>query len=619
MHEPLLLQHPPIFPWVQRLQDSCRVQLLCQLHDSGQMQVFLRAEPDNEEQLIPMQQIGQRGGYVVYEAVFPWDDANPCSLYLFKLVSDGQQRWLAADGQHSYIPPRESHFKVARLDEHQPPAWAAEQIFYQIFPDRFFQGDPTLMQTANQQATAQQATAVHKKWGEPIDRAHAATAFYGGDLPGIQKKLDYLQSTLGITALYLNPIFSSGSNHRYDTDDYFQVDASLGGNAALAALTAALRQRGMKIILDAVVNHTSDHHPWFNRDGRHGSGGAYQSTTSPYRHWYSFSAEYDYCSWKGHQHLPVLDMAAPEVQEMVYQGKQSILRFWLRAPYAIDGWRFDVLHMLGEGRGAKNNAHYVREFRRVMREENPQSFVLGEQFNEATRWLQGEQEDGAMNYYGFAHPIRAWLAQQDLAYDPIQIDSGALDDWLTQSRVRIPYANQLAQLNLLDSHDTVRFLTLLHGDTQRMQLAVALLLTYPGMPCIYYGDEIGMEGGNDPDCRRCFDWDSAHWNQALFTTYQQLIALRKQREELRCGAYLTLYAEAEVLVYARFTETQACVVAVNRGSSAQAVAVQADQILSFLGLPVDTWQAAVAQPGRWPIANVAAQSVQIWLNELTTP
>lgn len=147
MHEPLLLQHPPIFPWVQRLQDSCRVQLLCQLHDSGQMQVFLRAEPDNEEQLIPMQQIGQRGGYVVYEAAFPWDDANPCSLYLFKLVSDGQQRWLAADGQHSYIPPRESHFKVARLDEHQPPAWAAEQIFYQIFPDRFFQGDPTLMQT----------------------------------------------------------------------------------------------------------------------------------------------------------------------------------------------------------------------------------------------------------------------------------------------------------------------------------------------------------------------------------------------------------------------------------------------------------------------------------------
>lgn len=620
MQEQLLLQHPPIYPWLQRLPDTCRVQLLCSRRDN--IQIYLRAEPDNEEQLIAMQVVGQRASYTVFQAEFPWDEANPSSLYLFKLVFDGQQLWLAADGQHSYIPPRDVHFKVARLAKNQPPAWTYDQIFYQIFPDRFFQGNPALAQ----QAAHQYPSSVTKKWGEPIDRTQAAQAFYGGDLPGIQKKLAYLQNQLGVTALYLNPIFSSGSNHRYDTEDYFQVDARLGGNAAFAELMKEVRQRSMRLILDAVVNHTSDNHPWFNRDGRHGIEGAYQNVSSPYRHWYSFSAEHDYCSWKGHQHLPVLDMAVPAVQEMVYQGNQSILRFWMRPPYAIDGWRFDVLHMLGEGRGAGNNAHYVREFRRVMQEENPQSYVLGEQFNEATRWLQGEQEDGAMNYYGFAHPVRAWLAQQDLSYDPIQIDSALLDDWLTQSRVRIPYANQLAQLNLLDSHDTVRFLTLLQGDTARMQLAVALLMTYPGIPCIYYGDEIGMEGGNDPDCRRCFDWDTANWNRPLFDTYQQLIALRQQRAELRHGAFLSLYAYADVFIFARFTEQQVCVIAINRAATAQPVAAQADQILDFLEMPHDGWQQIDLPRGSplnnqashvWPITSLPAYSVQIWLNQVT--
>ncbi|MBX9869698.1 MAG: hypothetical protein K2X63_07870, partial [Burkholderiaceae bacterium] len=219
----------------------------------------------------------------------------------------------------------------------------------------------------------------------------------------------------------------------------------------------------------------------------------------------------------------------------------------------------------------------------------------------------------------------AWLAQQDLAYDPIQIDSALLDDWLTQSRVRIPYANQLAQLNLLDSHDTVRFLSLLQGDTARMQLAVALLMTYPGIPCIYYGDEIGMEGGTDPDCRRCFDWNAADWNRPLFDSYQQLIALRKQRAELRHGAFLSLYAQADVFMFARFTEQQACVIAINRAALAQPVVAQADQMLDFLEMPHNGWQQVNLQygsqlnngtPNVWPIVNLPAHSVQIWLNRV---
>ena len=570
---PMLIQHPPVAPWLVIADTACHVRLICD--DRQDMQVYLRAEPDNEEQLIAMKKIAHEGKLALYEASFGWDDANTTSLYLFKLLLDGRQIWLGADGQHDYIPPRESHFKVCKSAKNRPPTWAQDQIFYQIFPDRFSQGDTSMQARRTEQAarapqSQSRSSAVIKswgKWGEVVENKNASTTFYGGDLLGIQNQLSYLQDELGVTALYLNPIFSSPSNHRYDTDDYFNVDPYLGGNEAFTAFSKDLKQRGMRLVLDAVVNHTSDQHPWFNRFGQHDTLGAYQSPESAYRHWYTFSSTNDYCSWKGHEHLPVLDMAVPAVQNRVYQDSGSILRFWMRPPYAIDGWRFDVLHMLGEGTGARNNAHYVREFRRVMHEENPQSYVLGEQFNEATRWLQGEQEDGAMNYYGFAHPVRAWLAEQDIAYHPIKISSEIFERWLTESRARIPYANQLAQLNLLDSHDTVRFFSLLNGDGARMQLAVVLLLTYPGMPCIYYGDEIGMQGGADPDCRRCFEWNRANWDQTLFNTYRALIQLRKDREELRAGAYQTLFAKDDLFVFVRFTEAQATLVALNRGAS----------------------------------------------------
>jgi alpha-glucosidase len=239
----------------------------------------------------------------------------------------------------------------------------------------------------------------------------------------------------------------------------------------------------------------------------------------------------------------------------------------MRPPYAIDGWRFDVIHMLGEGPGARNNAYYVRALRRAVREENPEAYVLGEHFGEATRWLQDEQEDGAMGYYGFAQPVRAWLAERDVAGDPAQLTTPELESWLTAARARVPYANQLAQLSLLDSHDTSRFLTAVEGDLKRMQLAVTLLFTYAGVPCIYYGDEIGLAGGDDPDCRRCFDWDRARWNAPLHAHYRRLIAWRKQRTEWRHGAYQTLVTSDDALLFARYVDRSVTLVAVNRGAA----------------------------------------------------
>jgi alpha-glucosidase len=581
----VLLLHPPIAPWLVRIADGCRVTLVC----SGAPDLaYLRAEPDNEELLVAMQRVGEVNGLACYEAVAPWDRANETTHYAFKVIHDRRQRWLAADGVHPHPPPRELHFKVSRA--HTPPAWVADQIIYQIFPDRFCQGDPSLaVRTDEYVYGTGRMRVVARPWGAPIDPSVPATAFYGGDLVGVRRQLDYLADELGVTALYLNPIFTSGSNHKYDTEDYDHVDPHLGGNAALAELCAALRGRGMRLVLDAVVNHTGANHPWFDRFGRHG-GGAYQSAESPWRSWYTFDAG-GYASWKGHASLPVLDFAAPEVRAAI-TGEAGVLRRWLRPPYAIDGWRFDVIHMLGEGPGACNNAHHVRAFRRAVRDENPDAYVLGEHFGEATRWLQGEQEDGAMNYYGFAHPVRAWLAEQDLGGEPARLSAIELERWLTAARARVPYANQLAQLNLIDSHDTSRFLTAVSGEVGTLQLAVTLLFTYPGVPCVYYGDEIGLAGGRDPDCRRCFDWDRAHWDAALHAHYRRLIAWRKARPEWRRGAYQTLAVTDDALVFARYTERSVTVVGVNRGTARAALALEP----GALPVEVARWHGAEGAP-----------------------
>ena len=604
----LNLIHPPIAPWIIPAAGGWRVRLHC-AGVASSAAVFLRIEPDNEEYLIAMRALPGVGSAQTFEAFMPWDNGNDTAVYVFKIVQDGGQHWLAADGMHAYTPPRELHFRVSR--DFVPPLWVRDQVFYQIFPDRFCQGFPEqAVQTGEYVYAKGNAPVTRFEWNAPIDQRLGATAFYGGDLQGIEQRLGYLQHDLGITAIYLNPVFTSGSNHKYDTEDYFRVDPHLGGNAAFSSLMGAVHARGMKLILDIVINHTGANHPWFNRFGRHDTQGAFNSEQSPYRNWYSFSASGKYAGWKGMPHIPVLDFANPVVRDVMYQGSDSVVRHWMRPPYAVDGWRFDVMHMIGEGAGAKNNAVYVKQLRGAIKEENPEAFMLGEQFYEATRWLQGEQEDAGMNYYGFVQPVRAWLAERDINYDPIRIDASTFDDWLAQSRARIPYVNQLVQFNLLDSHDTQRMFTSLSLDENKMRLAIALLMTYPGVPCIYYGDEIGIEGGRDPECRRCFHWERSQWNENLFSAYRSMIALRKRREEFRHGAYATLQAEGDVFVYARFTEERVSVVALNRADCAREFAPDWGR----LPLECERWSAfKEGDPASPHIGELPPASVCVWM------
>lgn len=570
----MLLIHLPVPPWRQDTPDALDLVLLTD--DAAPDAVFVRGLPDNEEHLVPMAPDGRDGALHRWRARLPWDAGNPATRYAFKLVADGTQHWLAADGAHPHVPPQALHFRVHRHE--RPPAWVRQQFFYQVFPDRFARGAPPVDRHGERLWGGDVREVVQPAWGAPVDPAHGPNAFYGGDLPGLQAALPYLNDELGVTALYLNPVFRAGSNHRYDTESYDEVDPHLGGNAALASLRQATAARGMRLVLDAVINHTGANHPWFNRWGQHPGPGAAQSPQSPWRRWYAFGEDGRPVGWKGHDSLPVLDFAEPAVREALVDGPDSVLRRWLRPPYALDGWRLDVVHMLGEGPGAHRNAHHVQGIRRAIRAENPEGYVLGEHFFEATDWLQGDQEDGAMNYHGFGHPVRAWLAGRDLAGHPVRLSTPDFARWLVRATAVIPWDNQLAQLNLLGSHDTPRFLTLLGGDVPRMALALTLLFTWPGVPCVYYGDEIGLEGGPDPDCRRCFEPDRGQWNLTLLETVRALAALRRDRADWQDGGLLMLQAGDDHLAFARVAEGAWSVVVANRGPQAVPIAVPLDAV-----------------------------------------
>jgi alpha-glucosidase len=526
---------------------------------------YIRSEPDNEEHLSPLQLISKDDVWQIWQGVLKLDTAHDVTLYTFKFLTSQTQYWLSEVGITHYFPERDTHY---RYNPHYKPAsWLWSQIFYQIFPERFADGDAG-NNVKDGEYLYEGKPVVAKAWNELPERKQGPREFYGGDLQGVKQRLDYVQD-LGVTALYLNPIFTSPSSHKYDTVDYDSVDPHFGGNEAFADLCKALRERGIRLILDAVINHTSERHPWFDRYGEY-EAGAYQSKESETRGFYIFQSDdpESYVGWYNVKTLPVLDFSNQELQGRIYQNKDSILRKWMQEPYKIDGWRFDVMHMLGEGHGAKNNHIYARAFKQALREENPQAYMLGEHFFEASRWLQGDQEDGAMNYYGFTRPLREFLSGKDFRDHPVLIDAQDLDAMLHRARVKIPFALQLSQFNLLGSHDVPRVFTVLH-DIALLKIAITALFTYIGVPCVYYGDEVGLEGAGDPDCRRTFPWDKNLWNQDIHQHYKELIALRKGSSILQEGAFLSLYAVGDIYAYARVLNGEAIITILNRGHKTQ--------------------------------------------------
>ncbi|MCB5324471.1 maltodextrin glucosidase [Yersinia intermedia] len=556
--------HLPVPPFVRQRGDALQITLWLHgewLHgDTLPAQVFLRCEPDNEEWLLTMKG-QQRDGFWCYRATLPLHEGQPTRRYCFKLLWDDDQQWFGPLG-FSRVPPAQlGQFAIDMPDS--GPDWVADQVFYQIFPDRFAssEGDHGVQNGSYHHHAAGHAVA-RREWQQPLDDINAASTFYGGDLAGISQKIPYLQR-LGVTALYLNPIFTAPSVHKYDTQDYYQIDPYLGGEAAFLQLRMATRDAGIKLVLDGVFNHTGDSHHWFDRH-QQGDNGACHHQDSPYRGWFNFFPDGRALDWKGNASLPKLNFASEGVVNQIYRGDDSVVRYWLRPPYSIDGWRLDVVHMLGEEGGAKGNLRHLAGIYQAAKEENPQAYILGEHFGDARNWLHAGVEDSAMNYMGFALPVRGFLAGQDVAYHPIKLNAEDCAYWMDEYRAGLPHGHQLRLFNQLDSHDTARFITLLNNDKARMQMALVWLFSWIGVPCLFYGDEIGLDGGNDPFCRKPFPWDQAQWDNDLLKLCQRLAALRHKSMALRRGGCQVIYANGDTLVFIRSYQRERVMVAIQR-------------------------------------------------------
>ena len=561
--------HLPVAPFIKVQQDRLFITLWLS-GESLPQRITLRAEEDNEELSLPMQRLRQapRPGVVAWRGEIHLASGQPRRRYSFKLLWADHQRWFTPQGFSRFPPARLEQFAVDLPDA--GPQWVADQVFYQIFPDRFAR---SAARDAEQDTVYYHHAAgreiVRKAWDEPLTGEAGGSTFYGGDLDGISEKLPYLKQ-LGVTALYLNPVFAAPSVHKYDTEDYRRVDPQFGGDAALLRLRHNTQRAGMRMILDGVFNHTGDSHPWFDRH-QQGSGGAGHHPDSPWRDWFTFSGEGQAHNWLGYARLPKLDYRSTSLVNEIYAGEDSIVRHWLKAPWSMDGWRLDVVHMLGEGGGARNNLRHIAGITQAAKQTQPEAFVFGEHFGDARQWLQADTEDAAMNYRGFTFPIWGFLANTDISYDPQKIDAQTCMAWMDNYRAGLSHQQQLRMFNQLDSHDTARFKSLLGKDVARLPLAVVWLFSWPGVPCIYYGDEVGVDGNNDPFCRKPFPWDPALQDTQLLALYQRMAKLRKAHQALRYGGCQVIYAEDNVVVFVRVYKQQRVLVAINRGEACEVV------------------------------------------------
>lgn len=396
------------------------------------------------------------------------------------------------------------------------PAWVEDAVFYQIFPDRFARSER-----------------VHKPNNlEPWDSPPTIHGYKGGDLLGIVEHLDYLED-LGVTALYLCPIFASGANHRYHTHDYHQVDPMLGGNGALDELLRACHARGMKVVLDGVFNHASRGLLQFHDLLENGPA-------SPYRDWFHVrhfplnaygGGQLGYDAWWGLAALPKFNTDNPDVREFLFR----VAERWLAA--GTDGWRLDVPNEIDDD-------EFWREFRRRCRAVQPEAYLVGEIWDDARRWLEGDIFDGVMNYQ-FNRAVLG-LVGRDLAHGELArsglngiapLSASAFAELTTRLLAAYPERAVHSQLNLLGSHDTPRIATTLMGDSAAVRQAYTLLFTWPGAPCVYYGDEIGMAGGHDPACRGGMPWDERDsWDDSLREHLRGLARVRRELPSLRRGA-----------------------------------------------------------------------------------
>jgi alpha-glucosidase len=450
-------------------------------------------------------------------------------LYRFKLNAlNGDSVFYDADGISKYKVSTISNFKYYHQSA---PTWLNSAVVYHIFVDSFCK------------ASISKTTTI--RWGSTHPRD--IHSLYGGDIAGIRSRLDYL-CDLGVTVLCLTPIFQSSTNHRYDVEDYFSVDDRLGGNEEFVLLCQECKKRNLKVVLDGVFNHMSSRSPWFNKYGLHLNTGAYQSTDSPYFEHFCFRSHPEgYETFWTDKDLPKLDYRSNSLRNIIYRDENSIIKYWLKEPYCIDGWRLDASCLIARYLEDDLNSEVISELYTEAKKINNESYIFCENPFDPTEVTPYRNGDGITNYAGFYNPLLYWLD------DAVNFDADDMDKSLRDFRSLVGQQFTLSSKIFFGNHDKQRLLSILNGNIDKYFTALALLFTYPGVPCIYYGDEIGLHDMSiSNDSRMSMKWDGLDPSaQAILDYTKTLITLYKNNKAISVGSFNTLHTFDNTFIYER--------------------------------------------------------------------
>ncbi len=542
--------------------------------------VILRSLHNGLQELTEMRVAFKKHGLRYYEARLKMTENR--IQYHFYIVAPEAVYYYTQRGVTTYVPDHTYDF--ALLADYVQPGWVKDAVFYQIFPERFCNGDES-----NDVRTGEYSLGGHKclkveDWdAEPMDYEHGRCMdFYGGDLQGIRGKLGYLKD-LGVTAIYLNPIFMGPSVHKYDCVDYFHVDPHFGGDQALADLTKAAHAMGIRVILDISINHTGAAHRWFNRNGEFfpKTEGAYNNPDSVERKYYFFDKRGRAHYWYGNEGLPTLNYTSGELRDIIYRKSDSVLRKWLKPPYDIDGWRFDVADTFARRDDVQLAHELWPEIRRAIREEEPEAYILAEDWGDCAQYLQGDEWDSPMNYFGCARVIRSFFGQVDHFVEGLaairdanyKMTAQDVRARVTQHLSKLPWAIQENQFNLIGSHDISR----LHNDpaisADQWVAAAVFQFLLPGAASIYYGDEAAIGGtlGTNEGCRWPMPWGRDFKDTVNYRTYSALAHLKAGSVALRRGGMKFVYCEGNVFAIARFTDEEVIVGVISNSEAEERV------------------------------------------------
>lgn len=515
--------------------------------------VWVRTVRDAEPRMVPARLDSRDEHERWYVAEVPVH--NPVTSYRALLDEPGGYRWLNGRGLHARDITDAADF---RLTVHPPaPAWLNDAIVYQIFPDRFSRSG------ARHDAPE---WAVPTPWDE-APAAHGrstAVQYYGGDLPGIEQRLDHLER-LGVDTIYLTPIFPARSVHRYDASTFDSVDPLLGGDDALASLSAAVHARRMRLIGDITTNHTGAGHEWFSR-------ALADPTSEEASYYYWQEAEPGYVGWYDIPSLPKLNYRAPSLRRRMIDGPGSVIGRFLREPFSLDGWRVDVANMTGRYAADDFTHAIARTIRQTMGAINPDAVLVSEHFHDAGPDLAGDGWNANMNYAAFTRPLWTWLVDPRTPLDflgiPTQIprrDGAAMVDTMREFGATVPWQVTAHQWNMLGSHDTPRIRTVV-GDPALVEVAAGLLFTVPGTPVLFAGDEIGVEGTTGEGGRVPMPWGHPEsWDTRTFEAYRALIRLRRSTRALREGGMRWAVVAADAVAFLRETHDERVLVVAARG------------------------------------------------------